>query len=110
VTISGADRAVVDPVKLTEYCLSPDHPRGRHKARVFEAALGLTADDADELRQALLDAAGSDAAESADADEFGQRYVVEFEMSRPAGTARIRSGWIVRTGEDFPRFVSCYVV
>ncbi len=105
-----AERVVIDSAKLVDYCLNPDHPRGRHKARVFEAALGLTADDADELRQALLDAAQSDAAELADADDFGQRYVVEFEMSRPAGTARIRSAWIVRADEDFPRFVSCYVM
>ena len=31
---SGA-RAVVDVAKLCDYCLSPDHPRGRHKARGF---------------------------------------------------------------------------
>ncbi|MCA9025715.1 MAG: hypothetical protein KDA86_10925 [Planctomycetaceae bacterium] len=106
----SAERAVIDPVKLTDYCLNPDHPRGRHKARVFESALGLTSDDADELRQALLDAALDDTAELADADDFGQRYVVEFAMNALAGTARIRSAWIVRADEDFPRFVSCYVI
>ncbi|MGH7818267.1 MAG: DUF6883 domain-containing protein [Candidatus Binatia bacterium] len=39
--IPNADRAVVDPRKLRDYCLSPIHPRGRHKARVFAAAVGL---------------------------------------------------------------------
>ena len=106
----GAERAVIDPIKLTDYCLDPDHPRGRHKARVFESALGLTSDDAHELRQALLDAALGDTAELADEDDFGQRYVIEFEMSTSAGIARIRSAWIVRANEDFPRFVSCYVM
>ena len=40
-------------VKLSRYCLSPDHPRGRHKARVFAAALGFTVADAPELRDLL---------------------------------------------------------
>lgn len=35
--LPNGDRAVVDIVKLTDYCLSTTHPRGRHKARVFAA-------------------------------------------------------------------------
>jgi len=35
----------VETRKLRDYCLSPEHPRGRHKARVFASALGLTVDD-----------------------------------------------------------------
>lgn len=31
----NADRAVVELRKLTGYCLSFAHPRGRHKAQVF---------------------------------------------------------------------------
>lgn len=52
----GGEAAIVDRVKLTEYCLNPEHPRGKHKARVFAAALGFTAGHADELRTALLTA------------------------------------------------------
>jgi len=36
------DAAIVDRQKLTGYCLNPEHPRGKHKARVF-AMLGFTA-------------------------------------------------------------------
>jgi hypothetical protein len=108
--LPNADRAIVDIVKLRDYCLSPDHPRGRHKARVFAAALGLAAADAEFLRQALLGAALSEEASVADADGYGQRYVLDFDLSAPAGRARVRSSWIVRAGEDFPRLTSCYVV
>jgi hypothetical protein len=31
----GGHAAIVDRQKLTEYCLNPEHPRGKHKARVF---------------------------------------------------------------------------
>jgi hypothetical protein len=44
---------------VTGYCLNVIHPRGQHKARVFASALGLTAEDAEFLRDALLNAAKS---------------------------------------------------
>jgi hypothetical protein len=106
----NGDRAVVEVDKLTEYCLNSAHPRGRHKARVFESALGITAADADILRDALLGAAVSGDAVMGEGDEYGQRYLVELEISGPAGHASVRSAWIVRAQEDFPRFVSCYVL
>ncbi len=108
--LPNGDRAVVDLAKLRDYCLNPDHPRGRHKARVFASALGLTAARAADLQTALLEAARTADASASEADEYGQRYGVEFTMSGPAGTAAVQSAWIVRTGEDFPRLTSCYVL
>jgi hypothetical protein len=64
---------VVDIRKIRDYCLSPDHPRGRHKARVFAVALGLTLEDAEELRNALLGAARNHEAVVTGRDEYGQR-------------------------------------
>ena len=54
--LPGGQAAIVDPQKLTGYCLNPEHPRGKHKARVF-ATLGFTAESAEDLRAALLKAA-----------------------------------------------------
>jgi hypothetical protein len=105
-----ADRAVVDLVKLRDYCLSPVHARGRHKARVFAAVLGLTAADAEMLRAALLAAALAEEAIPGEQDAYGQRYVIDFLMRGPRGQAIVRSSWIVRAGEDVPRLTSCYVL
>lgn len=102
--------AVVEAEKLLDYCLNPAHPRGRHKARVFAASLGLTRANADQLRDALLNAACSDDAIRGELDGYGQRYVVDFTMSTATGQAAIRSAWMVRRGEDFPRLLSCYVL
>jgi hypothetical protein len=49
-------RAIVDIRKLHGYCLDPQHPRGRNKARVFPS-VGIRQADAEELRTALLAAA-----------------------------------------------------
>ena len=102
---------IVDIAKLRDYCLSENHPRGRHKARIFRSRLGLSADHADVLRQALLDAARNklDLLRPIGADEFGRRYALDFEISTTLGTAMLRSSWIVRTGQDVLRLVSCYV-
>src|SRR5574337_6739 len=106
--LPNGDRAVVDLVKLRDYCLSETHPRGKHKARVFRAALGLTTQDAEELRQALLDAARYGEATKGEADKRGQRYTLNVEMTRAGRSARVRSGWIVLASADFPRLTSCY--
>ena len=103
---------VVEIAKLRDYCLSDTHPRGRHKARVFRSRLGLTANDAELLRRILLDAARDrqDELQPTDADEFGQRYVLDFPMTTAAGNAMVRSAWIVLAGQDVLRLTSCYVL
>jgi len=108
--LPNPDRAIVNISKLRDYCLNPDHPRGQHKARVFKASLGWDSSKAPELREALLAAAREAVARSVEQDEYGQRYVVDFVVPGPGGDVTIRSSWIVRRDEDFPRFTSCYVV
>ncbi len=108
--LPNPEHAFVDIHKLSDYCLSMDHPYGRHKARVFASALGLEAEDAESLQEALLDAAMVGEVELGEQDEYGQRYVLDFEMIGPEGQATVRSSWIVRSDEDFPRLTSCYVL
>jgi hypothetical protein len=101
--------AVVDIRKLRAYCLSPHHPRGRSKARVF-ASVGIREGDAEELRTALLQAARSAEAQLGRSDAYGRRYAVDFELDRVGRIVKIRSTWIVLTGQDLPRMTSCYVL
>lgn len=108
--LRNADRAVVDIRKLRDYCLNPMHPDGRHKGRVFAAALGLTGDRAEDLRAAVLAAVRAREASAVKQDMHGQHYVVDFPMTTPVGRVLVRSSWIVRDGEDFPRLTSCYVL
>jgi len=109
-TLPNPEQAVVELAKLRDYCLNPDHPRGRHKARVFGAALGLSADDADSLREVLLTVVLDHDATPTEQDSYGQRFVADFRMEGPTGPVGVRSSWIIRVGEDFPRLTSCYVL
>ena len=105
----GGERAAVDLDKLTGYILNPPHPTGRHKARVFAATLGLTAAHATELAAALKAAASQDDAEHLRDDRYGAHYGLAFMMAFNGRTRLVRSLWVVRTGEDFPRLVSAFV-
>ncbi len=108
--LPNADRAEVDPRKLVEYCLSPTHEVGKHEAAVFEAVLGLTIVDAFVLRGLLMQAAIDGEASFVRSDEFGERHQLDFEVVRASRRAIVRSAWIVRTGEDFPRMTTCFVL
>jgi hypothetical protein len=109
--LPNGDRAVVDIKKLREYCLSKQHPHGRHKARVFGSALGMRTADADLLRDALLEAARSTGeAVRGERDDYGQRFVLDFPLTVAGKTATVRSCWIILNVEYFPRLTSCYVL
>jgi hypothetical protein len=105
-----ADEAVLDIRKLQDYCLSPSHPRGRHKARLFREALDLQRSDAAWLRDALLEAARSGEASQVAADAWGTHWRLEATIRRHGKSAVVRTIWIVRTGESVPRFVTCWVL
>jgi hypothetical protein len=108
--LPSGERANVPIEKLRDYCLNPTHRVGGHKAHVFESVLGLTSTHAEELRQRLLSIAQTGDAVLGMQNAYGQRYVVDFEMTTPVGTAVVRSTWIVLVAEDIPRLTSCYVL
>jgi hypothetical protein len=108
--LPSPENAVVDIAKMRDYCLSTSHPRGRHKARVFAASLGLSAENAEVLREALLNAARNTEASESIADYYGTRYNLDFLFSYEGRQATVRSTWIVRGGESFARLTSCYVL
>lgn len=108
--LPNGHRAVVDPAKLADYCLNLDHEDGKHKARLFAAALGLSRSDCGWLRERLLDAAVQQPAVITAETEFGVLYVVDFPVAHSSHSAMVRSAWIVRRNEDFPRLTTCFVL
>ena len=108
--LPNGDRATIDPRKIVDYCLSQDHEDGRHKAHLFKLLLGLTGEDAGRLLAELRQAAEVGEASQGRQDKYGQRYVIDFEMSGPSGGVMIRSAWIIRAHETVPRLVSCYIL
>ena len=106
--LPNAESAFVDPEKLRRYALDPTHRVGRQKARLFAALLGLSVEDAEELRSILLDAGRTIDAELGERDEHGQRYRIDFVLTWRGRQALLRSAWIVRPEEGFPSLITCY--
>jgi hypothetical protein len=108
--LPNPERAVVQIAKLRDYSLSPLHDVGKHKARVFQAALGLTSDDAEWLREKLLRAAHTQEAVAGRPSIFGQTFIIDVLIARGDRSASVRTAWIVEFGTDFPRLTSRYVL
>ena len=106
--IPNPERAVVDIRKLRDYCLDLMHDEGKQKARLFAAALGMTADDAEDLRDILFQALKTHDAQLGRRDEYGQRYRIDFALEWRGKRAIIRSAWMIEHGSDTPRLTSCY--
>ncbi|MEH2177073.1 DUF6883 domain-containing protein [Nostoc sp.] len=102
--------AIVEIDKIAGYCLNPEHPEGKHKARIFKSALGLNLDDAEELQAILLQAVANYDAIPGKKNPYGQKYIIDFPLNRSDKQAIIQSVWIVRNNEGFPRLVTCYVI
>jgi hypothetical protein len=108
VKLPFAEHAIIDPRKLRDYALSPEHPVGRFKATFF-SSLGFTARNWKELDQELRNLVFWNEAELGERTAFGQKYVVGGRINGPAGRAvEIVAVWIVLEGEQIPRLVTLY--
>src|SRR5258705_10238596 len=102
-------KAVVDIEKLRDYSLNPNHPVGKHKARVFKSARRLTMQDAAWLRERALEIALTGEAVLGLPSVFGYKYVIDSVVNHHGMSALVRFCWIMEFGTDFPRLTSCYV-
>lgn len=106
--LPGADRAVIDAAKLTDYLFSATHPVGRFKAAFF-ARPGYLGEDWGLLETVLLELAMSGTVQEVDDTPFGRKYRVHGTIESPVGgLVPVVTVWIVRSGEDFPRFVTAF--
>lgn len=108
--LPNANAAIVAVEKLRDYALDPDHPRGRHKARVFSSALGIEQSDWSYLRAQILDRLQDAAVTSVRETAHGFLYEVPVEVEGLNGASvEVLTAWL-RPGRDAPpQLVSAYV-
>ncbi|NJL89602.1 MAG: hypothetical protein HC916_07250 [Coleofasciculaceae cyanobacterium SM2_1_6] len=106
--IPNAENAVVDIRKLRNYCLNLEHDDGKHKARLFLSILGMTADNAEDLQQILIEIVKTHEARLGRQDEFGQRYTLDFTIEWHNRNATLRSGWVIENNSEIPKLTTCY--
>ena len=72
--------------------------------------MNIGIEDVELLKAALLNAVHQNVAIPTKRNAYGEKYVIDFEMNHSGQTAIVRSAWIVRDNENFPRLVTCYVL
>ena len=107
--LPGGERAIVPLARVSDYLLNPTHETGKHKARVFLAALGLTAAEAGIVRSWLVDLAREGDATRGNCDAHGERFAISGMLSYKGREARVRTAWIVRPGRTEPEFLTAFV-
>ncbi|WP_343464431.1 DUF6883 domain-containing protein [Pantoea sp.] len=106
----NADKAVIDPNKVTSYALNSEHPVGGNKAKVFESALGYNQSNAADLIAKVQEGVKSNPVKMGSSDKFGQRMTIDMPITGPNGkTAIVRTGWIYDVGSTTPRMTTIYV-
>ena len=106
--LRNADLAVIDPAKLTRYCLDPDSRQGRHKARVFEAALGFNRANYVDLLRAIRKGILTCDGRLIGRTIHGELWQVDLPIAGPSGAATVRTGWIYEEGSDVPRLTTAF--
>ena len=62
--------------------------------------MGWTAEHAEDVRRRLLEAVLREDAGFLGADDYGQRYALDFPVQGTGGAATVRSLWMIRQGEE----------
>jgi hypothetical protein len=103
--LPNGEFAIIPMEKLTDYCLNPNHSSGKHKARVFALALGITAENADDLRELIAKAAFEGEVIQQGDTEFGQLYKVDWKIPNRESMI-LRTLWKITSDQPNPRLIS----
>jgi len=105
--LPSASHARIDERKVRGYLLSPTHPIGRSKARVFRA-LGFDQSNAHAFITEIRRIAIEGEVWAQKDTQFGRIYTVPGERSGPAGTTQVLTVWIEEPGEPDLRLVTVW--
>ena len=106
--LPNAETAIVDDAKVRDYLLSPEHPVGRFKARVFRAA-GYDRENWQHLRDDLLTLAQTIDVSPIATDEFGRRFVGTGALTAPNGRPLpVTTVWLITSEAGSPRLITTY--
>ena len=107
--LQAAESAEVPLQKLSGYALNAEHPTGGHKARRVKAALGFVAKDSQMVADMIKSALSAHPAVDGPRNAWGATFYVDVPLTGPAGSAIVRTAWIIESGKEVPRMPSFYV-
>jgi hypothetical protein len=105
VRVPEAGQVRIDDRKVRGYLLSPTHPLGRFKARVFRAS-GFDETNVEAFVAELRRIAATAEVTEVEDTQFGRKYTVPGDLRGPVSTAQVITVWIQETGQTGVRLVT----
>ena len=90
--LPNGNQAEISRQKLIGYCLNPNHAGGKHKAKVFASALGITVGNVEVLYELIQKAAIEGDVVQESTTEFGQQFKVDWIIPKTPNI-RLRTIW-----------------
>jgi hypothetical protein len=104
--LPNSEKARIDPRKLREYALNPQHVTGRFKAAFFKQ-MGYEADHWQRLENDIREQHLSQTAEPGQPSPFGRKYTITAPLVGPNGNLRwVTTVWMIRTGNNWAELVT----
>ncbi len=104
--LPNAERAVINPRKLRDYALNPDHSSGGYKAAFF-TQMGYSRQDWQQLEQDIRAQHLHHPAKPGKPSPHGTKYTITAPLQGPHGEARqVTTVWIIRIASDVPEMVT----
>jgi hypothetical protein len=102
----------VDPRKLDDYLLSPTHPTGRHKARLWSSVFGISEGDGRLLEQLIREQLYQ--AEPVEREKTRATRRWELVMPRFRGPngkeGPVRTAWALEVGKSRPHLTTAFPI
>lgn len=105
--LTNGDKAEIPLQKIVGYCLNLEHPRGKHKARVFQSKLGITSENADLLIELIKKAAIEGEVIYQATTQFGEKFKVDWTV--PDTEIQLRTIWEVTAQNPNPHLISAFI-
>jgi hypothetical protein len=98
--LPNAENAFIDPRKLRDYALAPEHETGKYKAEFF-MQMGYSQNEwrvlEDDIRHQHL----TQPAEKGKPSSFSDKYIITAPLRGPNGAVRnVTTVWILRIGKN----------
>lgn len=106
--LPNGDQAEIPMEKLIGYCLNPEHPSGKHKARVFTSVLGITVENAEILYDLIKSAAIAGEVIQQNNTEFGQQFKVDWIVP-DTDRIKLRTIWEITAKNPYPRLITAFL-
>jgi hypothetical protein len=100
----------IAPEKLENYLLSPTHPLGRHKARLWKSVFGLELGDCSVLERLIREQLGQGTPERKAGGGVARRWEIVIPRFRgPNGNEHpVLTAWALEPGADHPHLTPAF--